>query len=753
MILISLVFAVIGIGISFTNTSYVSSEKILLSSSEDNLIDTYKELIKSSTILEKVVTNMNLNISTQELSNSINVKTIDHTNMIEINVSGNDSEKVKSISNEISKVFREKVSEIYGNNSLYDVDISVKHHVPIGITILLAMIMAIVGGIISILFFILCVWLDTKIKNCKDIEKVTGLRTLISIPKINAIIKKEFNITDIKTHEIDIFKTLMTNIQFLNVNNLQSKSIVITSSVASEGKTYVASNLAIQFAKAGKKVILIDGDMRKGKIDKIFNLPNDLGFSNYLSNLDDNGNVIKERITRFIKDTEIKYLNVITAGNIPPNPIELLKTSKVKQLIKDLKVFYDIIIFDTVSVLEAHEAEILSKNCDLTLLMSAYGKTKKEKLRESYETIKNKEGSVVGIGLNKVPEKRMVKQLNLIKNNLAKRLCKIAKDTKLFLISTVLFVGKSLNVFYNFIKSRIIKILEWISILNRNIKNKSQSVKKHIREYKNKREKIKLIEAGAISQEEKIEDLQQNNIIKKVFEKEMTQLESNKNTEKDSDDKISAIKTEIKENSSESEILKKEENTKKEIKKENTVLKEPKDKMEVRISKQEFPKKEKKENDTTLPKPNQNTEIKNEKEELILRQKLERERKEQEKKIKEEKIKNYKEIDFSKQEVITEEMIRQQVEMDDLIRASEIEAEEEKNHLQKLKLDAKTQRKKERKERFNKFKTEKVDILKNIIDTFAKKQEKQEEKRLRKKEEIRIEEEIQEDNLYPKPRM
>ena len=141
--------------------------------------------------------------------------------------------------------------------------------------------------------------------------------------------KKKLNIKNIRAHKSEIFKVLMTNIQFVNANHLQSKSILITSSNAMEGKTYVATNLAIEFAKAGKKVILIDADMRKGRIAKIFNLPNDLGFSNYLSHLDSNGNVIHEIITRFINDTEIKNLSVITSGNIPPNPVELLDRKSV----------------------------------------------------------------------------------------------------------------------------------------------------------------------------------------------------------------------------------------------------------------------------------------------------------------------------------------------------------------------------------------------------------------------------------------
>lgn len=252
-------------------------------------------------------------------------------------------------------------------------------------------------------------------------EEITGLKSLISIPKIVAIDKKKLNIRSIRAHKSEVFKTLMTNIQFVNMNVLQNKTILVTSARALEGKSYVANNLAIEFAKAGKKVIIIDGDMRRGKLAKIFNLPNDLGFSNYLSNLDANGNQIHERMTRFIHDTEIKNLNVITAGNTPPNPTELLRTNKLQELIKDLKVFYDIIIFDSVSVLEAPEAEILSKTCDLTLLLSSYANTKTKEFLMAYEDIKNAGTSSIGVGLNKIPDRKLKKKVFVLKSRFKQR--------------------------------------------------------------------------------------------------------------------------------------------------------------------------------------------------------------------------------------------------------------------------------------------------------------------------------------------
>lgn len=419
IILITIIFAITGVFYTFTNVQYVASQKFLIGDAEER-IETYKELIKGSMVLEKVIENLKVNKTVQELSDLLEVSTIENTNMIEIKVSGEEEATLQNYSNEIANVFVDTVHEIYENAEIYNVDNSSAYYHK-GNIVMRGIGTGLVGFILSCLFFGVCFLFDTKITSCKDMEDITGLKSLISIPKIVAIEKKRLNIKSIRAHRSEVFKTLMTNIQFVNMNVLQNKTILITSAKSFEGKSYVANNLAIEFAKAGKKVIMIDGDMRRGKLAKIFNLPNDLGFSNYLSNLDANGNQINERMTRFIHDTEIKNLNVITSGNTPPNPTELLRTNKLQELIKDLKVFYDIIIFDSVSVLEAPEAEILSKMCDLTLLLSAYGKTKTDEFLMAYECIKNASASSIGVGLNKIPDRKLKKKIFLLKNRLKQR--------------------------------------------------------------------------------------------------------------------------------------------------------------------------------------------------------------------------------------------------------------------------------------------------------------------------------------------
>ena len=135
---------------------------------------------------------------------------------------------------------------------------------------------------------------------------------------------------DPKSPISEIFRTLRTNIQFINTNK-KTKTLLVTSTLPGEGKSWIASNLAVTFAQTGKKVVLIDADMRKGRQYGIFDIPPTPGLSNYLSEIGiPKKENISEEIIACIRKTEVPNLYVMPAGSIPPNPSELLESGKMK---------------------------------------------------------------------------------------------------------------------------------------------------------------------------------------------------------------------------------------------------------------------------------------------------------------------------------------------------------------------------------------------------------------------------------------
>ena len=208
---------------------------------------------------------------------------------------------------------------------------------------------------------------------------------------------------DPKSPVSETFRTLRTNIQFMNTNN-KLKTLLITSTLPGEGKSWVASNLAITFAQAGKKVVLIDADMRKGRQYTIFEVSPRPGLSNYLSGIDSKSeeNSIDE-IIDYIQETEVKNLYVISAGNIPPNPSELLITPKMVNLLDKLKQVSDIVIIDVTPCELVTDSVILSRLVDSTVIVTAHKQTKKDTLQKIVTNIQNVGGKIAGIVLNKIP--------------------------------------------------------------------------------------------------------------------------------------------------------------------------------------------------------------------------------------------------------------------------------------------------------------------------------------------------------------
>ena len=207
---------------------------------------------------------------------------------------------------------------------------------------------------------------------------------------------------DPKSPISEVFRTLRTNIQFMATKG-KLKSILITSTLPGEGKSWVASNLAVTFAQAGKKVVLIDADMRKGRVYSIFGVSPRPGLSNYLSGVNWDEKEASNDLADYIQETEIENLYVISAGNVPPNPSELLISEQMTDLMEKLKSLCDIIIFDGTPSQLVTDSLILTRIVDSTVIVTASKETKKEDLKRVIKNIKNVGGKIPGIIVNKVP--------------------------------------------------------------------------------------------------------------------------------------------------------------------------------------------------------------------------------------------------------------------------------------------------------------------------------------------------------------
>ena len=195
----------------------------------------------------------------------------------------------------------------------------------------------------------------------------------------------------------EAYRTIRTNIQFSGIDK-NLNSIVITSSIAEEGKTTTAINLAYSISQTDKRVILIDCDLRKPKIHTIFNLSNLAGLTTVLAE--------NFAYKVFIQSISKGKLDVLTSGPIPPNPSELLGSERMKLLLDKIKEDYDMIILDSPPVGIVTDAAVLSTIADGTIIVCESGATEINVIKAAKASLDKVNANIIGVIINKAPVKK-----------------------------------------------------------------------------------------------------------------------------------------------------------------------------------------------------------------------------------------------------------------------------------------------------------------------------------------------------------
>lgn len=206
---------------------------------------------------------------------------------------------------------------------------------------------------------------------------------------------------DPKSPVSEVFRALRTNLQFMN-RSKNSQTILITSTVQAEGKSWTTANLATTFAQTGRRVVIVDADMRKPRQHKIFSCKMCPGLSNYLSEINEIGKRERINFKDCIQATEVENLFLLPSGNIPPNPSELLLSENLEELIRDLSNEFDVVLFDGAPCLLVTDSTIISRMVGATVLVASYKYTKIDDLKQAKKRIKSVGGNLVGVVLNRV---------------------------------------------------------------------------------------------------------------------------------------------------------------------------------------------------------------------------------------------------------------------------------------------------------------------------------------------------------------
>lgn len=253
------------------------------------------------------------------------------------------------------------------------------------------------GLLLGIIFSLLAEFMNQTVKSAKEIEDVLKLPLLGFVPHEKQRKGFEDYRIMLKTGNVltaENIRNIRTMISF-SLNAGKVKSLLVTSSLQGEGKSFLSSSLSAAFAQAGKKVLLIDGDLRRGRLHRIFKLSNEKG----LSSLWTEGQTL-EGTKKNIQKTDVKDLFVLTSGARPANSSELLSTPILKEFIEDLMDSYDLIIIDCPASLPVADTFLWGQIVDKAIFTVRQGKTSIKSAKFALERMKHTNIKVFGCVIN-----------------------------------------------------------------------------------------------------------------------------------------------------------------------------------------------------------------------------------------------------------------------------------------------------------------------------------------------------------------
>jgi capsular exopolysaccharide synthesis family protein len=283
------------------------------------------------------------------------------------------------------------------------------------LNILLGILFGLAVGV-GIAFFL--EFLDDTVKTGDDLERlaltVLGTIPLVQTDQIIRRLKKQGKqFTDADLHRVEAkmitrfsprspvseaYRSLRTNIQFADIDK-PKRVILLTSTTSKEGKSTTAVNLAITLAQMGSKVLLVDSDLRRPNLHNFFSMDKSYGLTNALI-----GSLGFDDV---VKHTEVEKLDLVTAGDIPPNPAELVASESMKKFIDMARSRYDFVILDSPPVIAVTDAAVLATRVDGTIIVVSSGTVSKKEVQRAITLIKNVRCSVMGVVLNGLDIKKI----------------------------------------------------------------------------------------------------------------------------------------------------------------------------------------------------------------------------------------------------------------------------------------------------------------------------------------------------------
>ena len=367
-------------------------------------LQSYTDLADQANLLDRVIDELSLSLSPQQLAEQVSANVETGSVIIAVSARDRNAVQAQQIADATSRLLGAYIEELETPRGTKNPAVQATVTNPPVVanspvtprTWLNLALGGLIGLILGVALAAVREVMDSSVREVSDFEAIVGAPVMATIAADRAVSRAPL-LTDVDGFSArgEAFRLLRTNLQYLDLDS-RPKSLVVTSAVADEGKTQVATNLAIAMAQAGERVLIVDGDLRRPKVASLLGLDRSVGLITVL--------VGRTPIEDVIQVHEASGVHCLASGPTPPNPTEVLQTEATRDLLAKLRTEYDAVIIDAPPVLPVADASILGTAADGVIIVSRYGKTRREELEAASQRLRTVGGKVFGVVVNMLPK-------------------------------------------------------------------------------------------------------------------------------------------------------------------------------------------------------------------------------------------------------------------------------------------------------------------------------------------------------------
>lgn len=370
------------------------------SSYTERQVKSFAQIAESPIVLQPVIDELGLSVSPAALAQQVSVTVPANTSILNVAVVDTDAQRAAATASAVGDQLIETVARVSPKDGTGKASVEANMIKPATVpsswttpkvfqNLALGLLLGLLVGVGQAL---LRTVLDTRVRNADDIAQITDVPIVGTIVFDAAAARTPLAVLDDRNSlRAEEYRRLRTNIQFLDAGS-QGSSIAITSSVAAEGKTSTVLNVAIALAETGKRVLLMDADLRRPRVAQRLKIEGAVGLSTILV-----GRATLDDVTQ-----PVHGLDVLPAGQVPPNPSELLGSERMRALVQLAQQSYDYVLIDSAPLGPVADTAVLSSMIGGVVIVTGSGQVHAAELSDSIASVEAAEGKVLGMVLNKL---------------------------------------------------------------------------------------------------------------------------------------------------------------------------------------------------------------------------------------------------------------------------------------------------------------------------------------------------------------